>query len=419
MALTKLTQSLIDGTLVTSVNGNTGAVTTGIEWQSAIKTSNFTAAADKGYFVNTTSGEITITLPVGAVGAEIVIQDYAGTFATNKVLFTANGSEKIQGVTDNFECSVNNATITLIYQDATKGWTSDNITVVIPPLTVEYLVVAGGGAGGGVTASGGYHAAGGGGGAGGYRTNYGGTALTLTAATNYTVAVGAGAPLANQQSASGSDSTFLTITSAGGGGGFSGGSSRVALNGGSGGGGGRDNTVAGSGNTPSTTPSQGNDGGVGNASHSQGGGGGGAGQAGQNGNTVSGVGGNGGDGSSNSITGTATFYAGGGGGSNGNLGSTSTASTGGQGGGGNGVVFEGGWYGNAGTANTGGGGGGACAYYSATNTAGGAGGSGVVILRYPSDYTLTAGAGLTSSTATDGSDKVTTFTAGTDSISFS
>ena len=402
MALTKLTQNLIDGTI-------------GTEWVSTIQTSNFTAVAGKGYFVNTTSAEITVNLPAGTVGNEVIIQDYAGTFATNKVIFASNGSEKIQGVTDDFECLINNATVTLIYQDATKGWTSDNITEPIPPLTVEYLVVAGAGSGGGVGATGGYHAAGGGGGAGGYRTNYGGTALTLATATNYTVTVGAGAPLANQSASSGSNSTFSTITSAGGGGGFSGGNTQAAQSGGSGGGGGRDSNAAGAGNTPSTTPSQGNSGGVGNSSHSQGGGGGGAGQAGQNGNTVSGVGGNGGDGLSNSITGTATFYAGGGGGSNGNLGSTTTASTGGQGGGGNGVAFEGGLSGNGGAANTGGGGGGSCAYYSPTNTTGGAGGSGIVILRYPSGYTIS---GLSGTTTTIGIDKVTTFTSGTGNIQF-
>jgi hypothetical protein len=45
------------------------------------------------------------------------------------------------------------------------------------------------------------------------------------------------------------------------------------------------------------------------------------------------------------------------------------------------------------------------------------GGSGVVILRYPSSYSLTnPGGGLTLSTATDGSDKVTTISAGTGNI---
>ena len=50
---------------------------------------------------------------------------------------------------------------------------------------------------------------------------------------------------------------------------------------------------------------------------------------------------------------------------------------------------------------------------------GGNGGSGVVILRYPANKTLTIGGGLTSTTSTVGENKVTVFTAGTDTISFS
>ena len=72
--------------------------------------------------------------------------------------------------------------------------------------------------------------------------------------------------------------------------------------------------------------------------------------------------------------------------------------------------------GTSGTVNTGGGGGTGSWIYGGT---GGAGGSGVVILRYPSAYTITAGGSLTSSTITDGTDKVTTFTAGSDTITFS
>ena len=86
--------------------------------------------------------------------------------------------------------------------------------------------------------------------------------------------------------------------------------------------------------------------------------------------------------------------------------------TGGLGGGGDAIQ---GASGESGTSNTGGGGG--------TNNNGvgtsGSGGSGVVIIRYPNAYTVTIGSGLTGSTATDGSDKVTTFTAGTGNISFS
>jgi hypothetical protein len=43
----------------------------------------------------------------------------------------------------------------------------------------------------------------------------------------------------------------------------------------------------------------------------------------------------------------------------------------------------------------------------------------VVILKYPDTFAISVGAGLTSSTATAGGFKVTTFTAGTDTISFS
>ena len=389
MALTKLTTDLIEGSL-------------GTDWVSTIQTSNFTAVAGKGYFVNTTSAEITVTLPAGVVGTEIVIQDYAGTFATNKVIFTSNGSEKIQGVTDDFECTTNNAKVTLIYQDATKGWTADNIEAGVPPLTVDYLIVAGGGGGGGV---------GGGGGAGGYRTSYSDSSvsfLTLNLSTNYTVTIGSGgAPSATGApwngdggiGANGGNSVFSTITSTGGGGGA--GASNNAGSGGSGGGT-RSGTV-GSGNTPSVTPSQGNSGGNNNSTYIGGGGGG----ALQSGNTINN---NGGNGSANSITGTLVTYAGGGGGGGSMGGNIGIGGTGGGAGGGA----------NAGTANTGGGGGGG-AWTNNQNTTtqrGGAGGSGVVILRYPNAYTITVPAGLTATTATVSTDKVTTFTSGTGNIQF-
>ena len=110
MAQTKIKSGLIDGGL-------------GIDWQSTIQTSDFTAEAGKGYFVNTTSNEITVSLPVGVVGSEILFQDYAGTFATNKIVFQANGSEKIQGSADDYRCIIDNATVSIVYQDTTKGWT--------------------------------------------------------------------------------------------------------------------------------------------------------------------------------------------------------------------------------------------------------------------------------------------------------
>jgi hypothetical protein len=82
------------------------------------------------------------------------------------------------------------------------------------------------------------------------------------------------------------------------------------------------------------------------------------------------------------------------------------SAAGGTGGGG-----SGGLNGSSGTANTGGGGGGARDANPVGN-----GGSGIVVLRYPAAFNLNIGAGLTANTATIGDEKVTTFTAGTDTV---
>jgi hypothetical protein len=49
---------------------------------------------------------------------------------------------------------------------------------------------------------------------------------------------------------------------------------------------------------------------------------------------------------------------------------------------------------------------------------GGLGGSGVVILRYPNAYTIIFGAGVTGTTAVDGSNTVATITAGSGNVSW-
>ena len=108
-----------------------------------------------------------------------------------------------------------------------------------------------------------------------------------------------------------------------------------------------------------------------------------------------------------------TRAGGGGGGAFSNTG-TPTAGSGGSGGGGNGGrAGNASSTGTAGTANTGGGGG------ARPNFASYAGGSGVVIVRYPATFTISVGAGLTSSNTTQGGSKITTFTAGTGPITFS
>jgi hypothetical protein len=244
----------------------------------------------------------------------------------------------------------------------------------------DVLVVAGGGGAGRY----------GGGGAGGYRTTVGGSALSVTA-QNYTVTVGAGGAknYENTRGNSGTSSVFSTITSAGGGGGGSVGASvGTGISGGSGGGGGSDgNFDGGAGNTPSTSPSQGNNGGSGTANHPAYSGGGGGGATAVGGSASGFAGGNGGAGSnalsswaSATSSGASGYYAGGGGGVGYNYPSAGGAGVGGAGGGGTASnIGDGSGTPNAGTANTGGGGGGG---FRTDGTGTNAGGSGIVIIRY-------------------------------------
>jgi len=312
--------------------GRTGTV----DWDTTAKTASFTAVSGNGYFVNTTSGAITLTLPASPSAGDIVaFKDYAFTFATNNLTVNGNGSP-IGGVdgTVNPTYNTNGTSKTFIYVDGTKGWlvtneSTDTSQEVNPAYivatggtvtccgdfkihtftgpgtftvcsvgnpagsnSVDYLVVAGGG--GGVSTPG----VGGGSGAGGFRLSNSTcmpapltsplantTGITVTA-TAFPITVGSG----GSTDSNGSNSVFSTITSTGGGGGK--GSPNGVGNPGGSGSGGRgspgnpvpaDGFAGGAGNTPPVSPPQGNPGGFGTdgvSCFTAGGGGGGAGAAG-------------------------------------------------------------------------------------------------------------------------------------------
>ena len=413
---------------------NIGAVT----WDTTAKTSGFTGVSGNGYFVNTTSGAITVTLPSSPSAGDVVaIADYANTADTNNITIGRNGSN-IQGTANDFLVNTEGASVLLIYVDGTKGWllidagqasdisipalfttaTGGTITTsgdfkihtfTSPgtfavsqignsgtnpsggPSNVDYLVIAGGGAG--ASSPG----VGGGGGAGGHRTTFPSPGCNAgsfpISATSFPITVGAGASSSaqggNTGAARGSNSVFSSITSTGGGGGAGSASPGCqgvfpTMPGGSGGGGsnGAPGPAGGSGNTPPVSPPQGNPGGAGGGPSPNGaGGGGGAGAAGTS-NPGSCGSGPGRAGLANSITGSPVTRAGGGGGAG--FRSPGPNGSGGSGGGGAGgnpgpSPSSGGSAGGSGTANTGGGGG---AGSGSGPNAGGAGGSGVVIIRY-------------------------------------
>ena len=367
-------------------------------WDTTVKTSGFTAVSGVGYFVNTTGGAFTVNLPVGSAGASVALADYTGTFQTNNITITPNGSQKIGGVNANATLSTQGQSVTFVYVDDTEGWvnvldSTSNVTgttyitatggtpsqdgdyeirtftgpgtfcvsgLATNPLNnvVDYLVIAG--AGNGAGGSSGDAQGGGGGGAGGFRTSastYSGPPLAVPAGIpvtvqGYGVTVGGG----------GGGSSALGISSARGGGG-SGGCCTNGTPGGSGGGPKQGPAVT-TGNTPPVSPPQGNPSGAA-AGANRGSGGGGANAAG-NEDT-------GGNGEPNAITGSTVVRAGGGGGG----GAAGGPGDGGPGGGGPGGASGSG--GTAGTANTGSGGGGTGSNFSpgAAN-----GGSGIVIIRY-------------------------------------
>ena len=93
----------------------------GTSWQ-AVKTSGFTAAGGEGYFCNTSSAAFTVALPAGTLGDEVTLVDYAGTFDTNNLTVSPNGSEKIMGTAADLTVSIERAGLTLVYTDATQGW---------------------------------------------------------------------------------------------------------------------------------------------------------------------------------------------------------------------------------------------------------------------------------------------------------
>ena len=212
--------------------GATGAAS----WDTTIKTASFTGVAGVGYFVNTTSGAITVTLPASpSAGDVIAVKDYANTFDTNNVTLARNGSN-IGGAAKDATLAIEGIAVTLVYVDATQGWlvtdsglqsdspttkyvtaTGGTITCcgdykihtftgpgtftvscagnVQGSNTVSYIVVAGGGSGG--SANGG----GGGGGAGGFREGYNPGSYTASplatsslpvTVQGYTITVGGG-----------------------------------------------------------------------------------------------------------------------------------------------------------------------------------------------------------------------------------
>ena len=239
------------------------------QWQ-AVQTSAFTAVAGKGYPINTTSAEITVTLPATAsAGDTIEFVDYAGTFSTNPVILDPQ-TLKLKGSTNDLNLTYQREGVRIVYVDATQGWVAvGGVNETSPAITsfsatggtitnyssggVDYRVhtftssdnfvctgsgtvdvmLVGGGGGGGTSGQGG------GGGGGGMITM-----TSYSASGTNAIVIGAGA--AHGDKVQGSSTTGFGETCTGGGGGGRAGSAYDSGgNGANGGGTGENNADAG------------------------------------------------------------------------------------------------------------------------------------------------------------------------------
>ena len=101
-------------------NGTTW-IQPGVESYSTVSSST-TVEAGSNYFVNTTGGGVTLTLPASPdLGAKITFYDVAKTFDSNALTVSRNG-KPIQGDSANLTVNTEGAAFSLVFSGDTYGW---------------------------------------------------------------------------------------------------------------------------------------------------------------------------------------------------------------------------------------------------------------------------------------------------------
>lgn len=92
------------------------------ELPNVVVSSNQTMGSNHAYWVNTTSGAVSLTLPSSArTGDKIKLYDTHGNFQTNNCTVIVNG-QPIMRQNDNMVISTQGAAIEMTYYDSTRGW---------------------------------------------------------------------------------------------------------------------------------------------------------------------------------------------------------------------------------------------------------------------------------------------------------
>jgi len=104
------------------VNGTGGA-----SWTYSAVSANTSAVAGYRYIVDTSSANLTITLPSSAtLGDEVMIIDGTGNASTHAITVDKNGG-KIAGSASNMTVTTDRAAFTLVYYNSTQGWILTNV----------------------------------------------------------------------------------------------------------------------------------------------------------------------------------------------------------------------------------------------------------------------------------------------------
>lgn len=93
----------------------------GFTWNPTDITSATTLVKGTGYFVNTSSSAVTVTLPASPNRGDTIKIIDLGSAATNNITVARN-SEKIQGLTEDMTIATDEAAFGLVYSGSTNGW---------------------------------------------------------------------------------------------------------------------------------------------------------------------------------------------------------------------------------------------------------------------------------------------------------
>ena len=108
--------------ITTNGSGTIAFTSVGVNFTWETKTSAFNVSASKGYFVDTSGGVVTATLPSSPSTGDIVrFIDLSATFDTNNLTVARNG-KKIQGDASDMTVATERAGFSLVFSGDAQGW---------------------------------------------------------------------------------------------------------------------------------------------------------------------------------------------------------------------------------------------------------------------------------------------------------